>query len=224
MHHYILLRRDSALLSCSVGYGRCPSRVLHTPAISMLGPSGLSLDERRFNTRMAKLRISAEWMFKDIATLFPLLCFHRQLKVRQQPVGLFYLVATDLTNIHTILRGGCETSRYFACEPPTLLEYTAPREYVRLPVPLVTPEEQAEAVAEVLLKGHVATDAEPVLLDEEVIDTGTLAFANTASDDPVASPFNGFVGQSGKIDIVQMQTYFYNWEDTPATGPASADV
>jgi hypothetical protein len=78
---------------------------------------------------MAKLRVTAEWMFKDVDNIWTYLTFPRGLKAKMQPVGLYYLVATDLTNIRHILHGASQTSMYFKCPLPSLEEYLAPRIY-----------------------------------------------------------------------------------------------
>lgn len=79
---------------------------------------------------MAKLRVTVEWMFKDITSTWAYLKFQEGLRVKQQPVGLFYIVAADLTNLLSVLRGRNQTSQYFGINPPSLEEYLIPRDGV----------------------------------------------------------------------------------------------
>jgi hypothetical protein len=103
--------------------------ILQTPVFHPLGSAALPRLQREFNYVMARLRISVEWMFKDITQAWPYLLLPRNFRVKMQPVGMFYIVGADMTNIRTILRGGGQTAKYFNCPPPTLEEYTARREY-----------------------------------------------------------------------------------------------
>lgn len=111
------------------GYSNVKSAVIQAPFVSLRGHTFLPEDKRAFNRQMAKLRVSVEWMFKDITGAWSYLKFAPGLKVKQQPVGIYYIVAADLTNMRTILRGGGQTAMYFNCAPPTLEEYVAPRVY-----------------------------------------------------------------------------------------------
>jgi hypothetical protein len=76
-----------------------------------------------FNVAMSRLRISVEWGFHYVNSLFKYLNFSEQLKVLLQPVGLFYNVAVLLANCKTCLHGGNQIATYFECAPPTLSEY-----------------------------------------------------------------------------------------------------
>jgi hypothetical protein len=166
-----------ACVCVCAGYSRVMSNVIQAPVLAIRGFQNLQPQQRRFNVRMAKLRISAEWMFKDITSVWTYLKGWFGLKVKQQPVGMYYIVAADLTNLRTILRGGGQTSKYFGCPPPELEEYIAPRMYLdhadmRLHVPLMPDVGEAvdEALADEALDGHhvVGVPADTTgLVDEE---------------------------------------------------------
>jgi hypothetical protein len=71
---------------------------------------------------MSAVRMSVEWGFGKITSLFSFLDFKRNLKLFLSPVGIYYMVGALLTNCHTCLNGS-ETGSYFGCYPPTLEEY-----------------------------------------------------------------------------------------------------
>ena len=67
--------------------------------------SQLTEEQQYFNTTMSRLRIAVECSFGKIVTLFPFVDFKKNLKLRLQPVGKYYLVATILANCHTCFYG-----------------------------------------------------------------------------------------------------------------------
>lgn len=71
------------------------------------------------NSVMAKVRISIEWHYGNLCTLFPFLDYKRNLKIRLQPLASLYFVATFLRNCHVCLYEN-NTSRYFNLPPPSL--------------------------------------------------------------------------------------------------------
>ena len=75
-----------------------------------------------FNNKMSSLRISVEWSFGKVATLFAFGNYRQNVKVRLQPAGAYYLVATIFTNCHTCLYGS-QTNDFFGSSPPQLEEY-----------------------------------------------------------------------------------------------------
>jgi len=77
-----------------------------------------------FNADMAPLRVSAEWGFGKIITLWPFLDYRKKHQVLLSPVGLHFPVANVLTNMHTCLYGSI-ISHKFDMEPPTLAAYMA---------------------------------------------------------------------------------------------------
>lgn len=83
---------------------------------------GLEHAERYFNLLMNSGRISVEWGFSKVGTLFSFTNYAPNLKLYLQPVALYYRTAAILTNCHNCLYGS-QTSRYFDLEPPSLEEY-----------------------------------------------------------------------------------------------------
>ena len=84
--------------------------------------NAINPNEREFNTRMSKVRVSVEWLFSDISNWFAFIDFKKNLKIDLSAVGKMYLFCTLLTNARTCTYGNM-TSDYFDCEPPTLEEY-----------------------------------------------------------------------------------------------------
>ncbi len=78
--------------------------------------------QKKANAIMSKLRVSVEWGFAKIISLFPFTNFKKNLKVCKENVNTFYKVATILTNCHTCLYGS-QVCQYFELEPPTLEDY-----------------------------------------------------------------------------------------------------
>ena len=91
----------------------------------LIGPfkgAALSEDEKAFNKRMSAVRISVEWIFGKIISLFAFLDYKKNNKLYLQPVGKYYLIGALLTNVHTCLYGS-ETSTFFNIDPPELEDY-----------------------------------------------------------------------------------------------------
>lgn len=84
--------------------------------------SRLADDELAFNAKMSSIRIVVEWSFGKIVNLFPFVDYKKNLKLRLQPVGKYYLVATILTNCHTCCYGS-QVSTFFDSTPPSLEAY-----------------------------------------------------------------------------------------------------
>lgn len=82
----------------------------------------LTRDQQEFNSRMSKLRVSVEWGFGKICTLFAFLDFKKNNKILLQPLGKYYVVAALLTNCHTCLYGS-QTGRFFALDSPPIENY-----------------------------------------------------------------------------------------------------
>lgn len=82
----------------------------------------LTLDEQEFNQRMASVRAAVEWGFCKVLNMFAFVDYRKNLKIHLQPIGLYYLVAAILTNVHTCLNGS-QISEFFTCDPPPLSEY-----------------------------------------------------------------------------------------------------
>lgn len=197
---------------CSVGYSHILSRALISPSFSLRGPAGLSADQMRCNTRMAKLRISSEWMFKDVTQLWQYLKFFSGLKIRLQPVGMFYIVAADLTNLHTILRRQCQTSLFFDCHPPSLDEYLAPRGYVDGLDFDVAIDEQLAVVKEEAVGAVVQPfDA----MDDMTVQARLELFAFAEDDDVIAPPLD----LDGRVDPALLPYWF--WQQQHHAGSRS---
>ncbi|XP_070536586.1 uncharacterized protein [Ptychodera flava] len=91
----------------------------------LMGPfkgAHLTPQQQIFNRSMSEVRVCVEWGFAKIITLFAFLDFKKNQKLYLQPVAMYFLVATILTNCHTCLYGS-ETSTFFDLQPPTLEMY-----------------------------------------------------------------------------------------------------
>lgn len=86
--------------------------------------ANLSDGEKAFNQANSKMRISIEWGFGKVISLFPFCDFRNNQELFLQPVARYYTNACLLTNAHTCLRGS-QTGVYFDMTAPTLEEYFA---------------------------------------------------------------------------------------------------
>lgn len=82
----------------------------------------LSFAQQQFNKKMSRVRISIEWGFGKVCSIFAFLEFHKNLKIRLQPIGIYYRVACILANCHTCAYGSI-VSDYFGLESPSMREY-----------------------------------------------------------------------------------------------------
>lgn len=82
--------------------------------------------ESAFNKAMSKVRITVEWYFKEVKSLWSFVDCKRRLRVLQMPVGMMYQAAVLLTNFRNCLEPN-EISQYFNCRPPNLQEYVEGR-------------------------------------------------------------------------------------------------
>ena len=92
----------------------------HSPQLQ--GPfkgARLTQNEKDWNSAMSSVRVSVEWIFKDIINYFKFLDFKKNLKVQLSAVGKIYIVCTLLHNAKYCLYGST-TSEYFHVQPPTL--------------------------------------------------------------------------------------------------------
>lgn len=83
---------------------------------------GITFQRAQFNRVMSSLRVSVEWGIGHLTRLWRTLSFVDGQVLGQRPVGLHYLVAGFLTNIHVCLYSS-QTSLYFNCTPPSLQDY-----------------------------------------------------------------------------------------------------
>ena len=79
-------------------------------------------NEKYWNSAMSSVRVSVEWIFKDIINCFKFLDFKKNLKVQLSAVGKMCIVCTLLHNARCCLHGST-TSEYFDVQPPTLQDY-----------------------------------------------------------------------------------------------------
>ena len=82
----------------------------------------LTQNEMDWNSAMSSVRVSVEWVFKDIINYCKFLDFKKNLKVQLSAVGKMYIACTLLHNARCCLYGST-TSKYFEVQPPTLQEY-----------------------------------------------------------------------------------------------------
>lgn len=101
-------------------YGDSGYPLLKTLIVPFKG--NMNRKEKKANAIMSKLRVTVEWGFAKIISLFPFIDFKKNLKVGKEKVPTFYKVATILTNCHTCLYGS-QVCHYFELEPPTLEDY-----------------------------------------------------------------------------------------------------
>lgn len=106
------------------GYALSDDRIVRGFPDAMAGS-----DERLHNRIMNKVRISAEWGFQRIKTIFKSLMYRYCHSPFQGAVSVRFLAATILTNCHTCLYGAQENS-YFGVPSPDLMEYLKPRDAV----------------------------------------------------------------------------------------------
>lgn len=85
-------------------------------------PEDLPVHQNNFNHSMKILRVSVEWGFQKIVSLFAFIDFKKNQKLLLQNLDTIWKVAVLLTNCHTCLYGS-QTADYFNTIPPTLEEY-----------------------------------------------------------------------------------------------------
>jgi nuclease HARBI1 len=74
------------------------SSVLQTP----FKGSHIREYQKDWNMRMSSVRVSFEWCFGKVLTLFPVVDFNKNLKVYLQPVAKFYKIAVLFTNANYV--------------------------------------------------------------------------------------------------------------------------
>ena len=79
-------------------------------------------DQALFNKRMSTVRVTVEWAFGKVLSIFAFVDYKKNKKLYLQPVGKYYSVASILTNCHTCMYGSV-VSDFFDLEPPSLGEY-----------------------------------------------------------------------------------------------------
>lgn len=91
---------------------------IHQNLITPYRGAGLTAVQKEFNLKMNSARISVEWEFAKVGTLFGFMNYAPNLKVYLQPL-LHFRVAVLLSNCHSYLYRS-QTSKYFDVEPPIL--------------------------------------------------------------------------------------------------------
>ena len=84
--------------------------------------NNLTNDQIEWNKSMSAVRVSVEWIFRDIINYFKFTDLKKKLKIGLSAVGKRYLVCGLLHNARTSL---CKTatSKYFDINPQSLGEY-----------------------------------------------------------------------------------------------------
>ena len=95
---------------------------LHSHLMRPFKGGNLIADEHEFNRQKSACRQSVEWSFKKTLQLFAFLDFKKNQKVYLQPEGMFYIIATILSNCHSCIYGN-QTSVFCNVSPPSLDEY-----------------------------------------------------------------------------------------------------
>ena len=76
----------------------------------------------QYNKSMSEVRVTVEWLFKDIASYFKFMDFKKNLKIGLSSVGKLYIVSALLRNALTCLYGN-QISQFFGLEPPHIADY-----------------------------------------------------------------------------------------------------
>ena len=74
--------------------------------------SSLTSQQALFNKQMSMSRITVEWAFGKVISLFAFVDFKKNQRLFLQPVGKHFKVAVLLTNVHTCLNGS-QVSDFF---------------------------------------------------------------------------------------------------------------
>jgi hypothetical protein len=93
---------------------------------SLRGRRNLTVDQQRFNEKLASMRISVEHAFGDALRKWTYTVSHKQLRSGSQAVGAFFRVAVLLNNSRACISGRNPTSDLFKVKAPTLEEYLYP--------------------------------------------------------------------------------------------------
>lgn len=82
----------------------------------------LSQQMELFNKSISKVRMSVEWIFRDVINDFKFLDFKKNLKTDSSDVGEMYIVGAILWNCLKCLCGNL-SAEYFDVQPPVLEDY-----------------------------------------------------------------------------------------------------
>ena len=75
-----------------------------------------------YNKAISAVRMSVEWIFRDIVNYFKFLDFKKSLKISLSAVGIMYVLCSILRNALTCMYTK-STSEYFALDPPAIEDY-----------------------------------------------------------------------------------------------------
>ena len=78
--------------------------------------------QQLFNKSMSSVRISIEWIFKEIKLYFSTIDIKRTFRVGESSVGMLYKAAMLVTNIRNAIYPN-QVAQFFQCEPLSLEEY-----------------------------------------------------------------------------------------------------
>lgn len=142
-------RRHDAYVWMESQFAALLNEVLHGIALALFGDSAyprssrmlkpfvgrtLTDEQRAFNDRWCSgmsctssetnlvVRVSVEWTFAEIVSLWKLVDDTKQMKVLLSPVSHWIEVAALLTNVHNCYYPNI-VSQYFECPPPTAAQY-----------------------------------------------------------------------------------------------------
>lgn len=85
--------------------------------------ANLSADDNYFNSVMSTARVSVEWAFGEVASVFSFIDFKKQMKLWDGNTSSMYKAAVLFYNIRTCFREGNKTSQLFGLSPPSAENY-----------------------------------------------------------------------------------------------------
>ena len=89
--------------------------------------SNLSAQQRAYNKLMSSVRITVEWIFKEVKLCYTTVDYKRKLKLFESPIGWLYIASVLLSNVRDCIYPN-QISQYFNCAPPKLEEYLSHRD------------------------------------------------------------------------------------------------
>lgn len=89
--------------------------------------SNLTPAQKSANCATAAVRVTVEWMYKEVKLYWSTVDFKRKMRIGEAPVGLLYIAAMLLTNFRNCIYPNT-VSQYFNCNPPSLEEYLLHKE------------------------------------------------------------------------------------------------
>jgi len=78
--------------------------------------------QQESNNTMSVIRTGAEWPFAKLTRECKFLDFSQQLKLKESPIGDYFLIGVLITNSITCLYGGGTSMSFFNCPPPRLCD------------------------------------------------------------------------------------------------------